>query len=177
MTNNPHSYLRSTLACAGLVLALLFVTGCANYRLGQPAELPFTTLYVPPVKNRSMAPQVQALLSQQIIAKLQEQQAIKIVDSPSADATLQVIVTDYERNVAATQQSDTYLAESFGLTLDATVILTDNRTDKAFIPAREVSATQQAFVTGGFQPSEYEAMPVLTAKLADKIVNMVTSTW
>lgn len=117
------------------------------------------------------------MLTQQIIADLQEQRAIKIVDSPSADATLIVTVTDYERSVAATQQSDTYLAQSFNLIMRASVELKDNRSSKDYIEGREVTASQQAFVTGGFQPSEYEAMPVLTEKIATKVTNMVTSVW
>lgn len=124
-----------------------------------------------------MAPQVQALLTQQIIAQLQEQQAIKISSSPSADATLEVVVFDYERSVAATQSSDTYLGQSFNLTLEASVSLRNNRDGTDYFKERNVSATQQAFVTGGFLPSEYEAMPPLTEKLALKIVNMTTSVW
>jgi len=160
-----------------LLLAVLLIGGCSHYQLGQPGELPFKTVFVPPVKNTSFAPQVQAMLTQQIITSLQEQEAIKIVSSPKADATLKVTVVDFDRNVAATQDSDTFVAESFYLIMVARVELTDNRTSEVLIEGRRVEANQQAFVTGGFQSSEYQALPVLTEKVAQKVTNMVTSVW
>ncbi|WOO40683.1 LptE family protein [Rubellicoccus peritrichatus] len=168
---------RSISAFVLLTLLAGLIAGCSHYRLGEPGELPFKTVYVPPVKNSSFAPQVQAMLTQQIIAQLQEQQAIKIVSSPPSDVTLYVKVTNYDRDVASTQASDTFLAESFNLIMEAEVTLADNRTSKNLISNRSVSASQQAFITGGFQPSEYQAMPVLTEDVANKVTNMVTSVW
>lgn len=168
---------RSLFSLAFLGLLACFIAGCSHYHLGGPGELPFKTVYVPPVKNSSFAPQVQAMLTQQVIAKLQEQQAVKIVSSSSADVTLYVTVTDYDRDVASTQASDTFLAESFNLIMVADVTLADNRTGKNLITSRPIEASQQAFVTGGFQPSEYQAMPVLTEEVASKVSDMVTSVW
>lgn len=168
----------TTLIRITAILALGLLAACSHYRLGQPGELPFTTLYVPPVKNQSYAPQVQAMLTQQLIASLQEQQAIRIVSQPgAADATLEVTITDYRRDVASTQQGDTFLAQSFSLIMDASVTLKNNRTGQIYMNGRPLQASQQAFITGGFQPSEYEAMVVLTQKLADQITNNVTSVW
>lgn len=159
------------------LFALCLIAGCSHYKLGQPGELPFKTVYVPPVENASFAPQIQAMLTQQIITSLQEQQAIRISSSPSADATLLVNVVTYERNVAATQASDTFLAESFNLIMEASVTLTDNRSGEVLINGRPAYASQQAFITGGFLSSEYQAMPVLTEKVAEEVTDMVTSVW
>ena len=44
------------------VLALFtsaFISGCNSYQLGNPAELPFESIYIKPVSNDSFAPQAQ----------------------------------------------------------------------------------------------------------------------
>ncbi len=163
-----------------LSLALLFLfagSACSSYRLGPPGELPFKTVYVEPVTNQSYAPQVQALLTDDIIESLLQGGRVKVTSKEEADAILSVQVVNYFRNVGATLPQDTGRAQSFDLTLSANIHLQDTRTGNSYIKERPVTVTQQAFVQGGFQTAEYQAMPVLTRKMARAINDIVTSVW
>lgn len=161
------------------LLMLFLITGsaCSNYRLGQPGELPFKSVYVEPVINQTYAPQVQALLTDNIIESLLQVGRVRVTSKENADAILHVRVVNYYRNVSATMTQDTGRAQSFDLTLIADVDLQNARTGAYYFKDRPVSATQQAFVQGGFQTAEYQAMPVLTRELARKINDIVTSVW
>lgn len=158
-----------------LLVASLF-SACSHYQLGTPAELPFKTVYVAPAANESFAPQVQAVLSQQIADALLRE-GVKLAGESSADATLEVTITRYERDASATQSGDTALAESFNLIIDATATLTNSKTGEAYFTNRPHSSNQHAFIEGGFQTSEYQATPVLLERLAQQIKNSVVSVW
>lgn len=162
--------------------ALLFaltcacLAGCANYQLGDRVEQPYDTVYVKPVVNRSFAPQADALLAAQVIEDLNRSGQVKTGDS-DADVTLEIYLVDYQRGVTATRPQDTQAARAFSLTLVASITLTNNRTGEVYIKEREMSASQQAFTEGGFIQSEYQAMPVLTRKLAEDIASQVLGAW
>lgn len=170
----PTRFRLSVVALAALALVL---GACSHYRLGPPGELPFRTLYVKPVKNNSFAPQAGALLTTQTISDLQSHANLKIVEDPTADATLEIIIMSYDREVSAPQRQDTGLAESYLLIMECKLTLTDNRSGKVLMQDRLVRAEQQAFVQGGFQIAEYQAMPVLTREVAKKIDDAVISVW
>lgn len=165
----PHLLL-SALAC------LLWLSGCANYQLGDRVDLPFQTVYVEPVVNHSFAPQAEVILAKQVIEDLNRGGQVKTADA-KADATLSIVLSDYQRGVTATRPQDTQQARAFSLTLTASITLTNNRTGEVYLEQREITASQQAFTDGGFIQSEYQAMPVLTRQLAEKISNQVLSAW
>ena len=157
-------------------IALVIITGCSHYKLGDVSSLPFRTIYVAPAKNSSFAPQAQAILTQQVSDALLRS-GLKLAGPNQADVTLNLEITHYERRVSATQADDTALAESFTLVMDATSTLSHNSLDKLYYSNRPHSASQQTYINDGFQASEYQATPALTQQLADDIANSVTSVW
>lgn len=158
------------------LLCLWLAPGCANYQLGDKAAVPFKTVYVKPIINRSFAPQAEVTLASQIITDLNQSGRVKTAE-PGADATLEVILVDYQKAVSATEARDTQAARGFSLYLTAWVTLKNNKTGEVYLENFPVTAEQQAFTSGGFIQSEYQAMPVLTRQLAENISNQVLGAW
>lgn len=159
---------------------LLFVAlaGCSHYQLGTAAKLSFNTLYVQPVANQTLLPQAQALLSTQIRERFARDGRVTLVNSAQgADATLTVTISDYHRDVATVREGDTGLARKFTLTFGATCSLHDNRGDKWLFEKRPVSTQRDAFTEGGQLQAEYQALPLLTESLADRITHAVLDVW
>ena len=152
-------------------------SGCARYHLGQAADTPFKTLYIEPVSNRSFAPQAQALLTENLIEAFLRDGKVRVVDKNQAEATLSVILTRYDREIAARQEDDTFLGRTFGVTLEAQVSLLDNLTGNLYFAGRTLSANDNVLIDDGLPQSEYQTMPVLTRSLAQKIKNTVVSVW
>lgn len=175
--SNHLAFMKQSFLFSFLSAILLFGAGCKHYQLGSPSELPFTVVYLEPARNESFAPQAQALVSQQVAERLLRSGQVKLGTEAEADAVLSITLTQYEREISATQEADTSLAEGFNLKLVADVTLTSTKTGQDYFKNRTVKATQRAYLAGGFQNSEYQVTPVLTDSLAEEVVNTVLSTW
>jgi hypothetical protein len=164
--------------CVGLLWAAS-VGGCAHYNLGSGAPPPFHSLYVPPVRNNSFAPQAQATLSDQVRQSLLQEGTFTLANPADADAKLDIVVTDYKPNEAATSLNNTLNASSYTLTLTVECTLTDLRSGKVYFKNRPISASVEAFVQGGndFSEAEYQAMPNLARALALQIKDTLVGTW
>lgn len=164
-----------TVALASVVA----LAGCAHYHLGSSGTLPFHSLYVPPVRVMASVPQAAAPTSQFLRQSLLQEGNLQLADQADADATLDVIITNYERGADATQQNNTLNAVSFTLQIEATCTLVDNRSGKVYFKNRKIQVLEQAFVQNGvsFNESEYQAMPRLARDLSQKIKDAVVSTW
>lgn len=161
------------------LMITLLLAGCSCYKLGNPAlaSLPFKTLYVKPVINKSFVPQAQALVSEQLIRLLQ-QSGIEITQcEEAADATLIVVLEKYDHTVFSTKSTDTTLASSFIVFLFGSVTLMNNETCKPYFENTKVVATFNVEANDSVQRVLYQDMPVLTQKLANLIRNLVVGTW
>ncbi len=170
-----------------LSVAILGLAGCANYRLGTGGTLSFSSLYIAPVKNKVLMAQTQAITTTQIREAFEKDGRVELVDSShGADATLEVNLTNYHRDIAATREDDTGLAREFQITLTATCTLRDNRTGKLLFEDRQVFVRKNAFTDNGIPgvldsgnqlQSEYNTFPLLATALAEKITHAVLDVW
>lgn len=168
------SLLLSLVAAAAFALLL---GGCAGYQLGAGAKLPFDSIYVAPVINRSLAPQAQALLTEQTQTRLIQSGRVKVEGKGAAQAQLTITLVDFKRTLAITQAADTQLARAFDLELVAEITVKDNRRGVVYIDAQRVRATQQVFADGSEALAERNAMPALTGSLALAIADAVEGVW
>lgn len=175
-----------------LAAALVFLglgLGCSNYRLGSATTLPFATLYVSPATTKILLPQGQAIVTTHLRSAFLRDSRVVLVNSPeAADATLDLEITDYRRDVATQRRDDTGLARKFSLHLTARGTLKDNRSGKVYFAQREVIARRDAYtdspftltsgsnVSGQLQ-SEYQALPLLAEALAEKLTHAVLDVW
>jgi hypothetical protein len=167
-----RSHLLSAATC------LLLLTACSHYQLGTGGKLTFATLYVAPAKNESRLPQAQAILTTQVREALARDGRVALANSPqSADATLEIVIRDYHRDVASVKESDTGLARKFTLTLGVTCTLRDNRSATVYFADRPIDTRRDAFTDGGQLQSEYQSVPLLAESLAQKIARAVLDTW
>jgi outer membrane lipopolysaccharide assembly protein LptE/RlpB len=164
---------------AAAVLVLGALAGCSHYTLGPAGDLPFHSLYVEPVLSSAYVAQGQAPVTEMLRQSLLQEDNVKLTDQADADATLEVVLTDYHRDIAATAQNNTLNAQSYDLTLTAKCTLVDNRTGKIYFKERLVTTTLTAYIQGGdsFNESEYQTVTKLARDLGKKIKDAVISTW
>ncbi len=174
----PSSAISLLLAFTCLLSSVVWLTGCANYRLGTGSTLKFSTLYVTPVTSEALIPQARVLVTTQIREALLRDGRVTLVDSPeAADATLNVSLHSYGRTVAVSRTDDTGLARRFDVKLEARATLIDNRTKQPYFAQRPIEATRGVFTDSGLVPSEYEALPLLAEILGKEAVHAVLDTW
>ena len=97
---------------AAACLAAAF-SGCSNYRLaGTATNLPFSSVYVQPVRNVSFAPQAAPILTNAISKSLMQVPDLRVAYRSEAQAVLSTTIVDYEKVPVATKERDTALAAS-----------------------------------------------------------------
>ena len=102
------------------ILVLGLLSGCANYQLGSPAEIPFKSLYIKPATNHSFAPQAQPIISAQLRETFIRDARVRLVaHEQDAEAVLYVDLAEYDSNAAARNSNDTVRANSFNILLSA----------------------------------------------------------
>lgn len=169
------------------LLALAAAAGCSHYQVGTQGRLPFATVYVAPVQNRTLLPQAQAEISAQLRTALANDGRVSLANSPeAADATLSVVIVDFHREVAAVREQDTGLAGEFSETLGALCSLRDNRANRFFFENRPLSTHRDVFadsgdphssLVGNQLQSEYNTLPLLAQSLADRVAHAVLDVW
>ena len=161
-----------------VALALAALTGCSHYQLGTDGQPGFSTLYIEPVKNKTLLPQAHAVIGTQLRAAFERDGRVTLVASPeAADATLRLSVRDYHRDVTSLQEADTALARKLTLTLAVDCTLRDRRTGQALFTERTITSQRDAFVDGGQLQSEYQTLPLLAEALAKKVAHTVLDVW
>ncbi len=157
------------------------LTGCQHYQLGSSAQLPFRSIYIQPVLNKSYAPQAQSLVTTNLINSFLRDGRVRVTDPAQADATLVVTLKNYEKKLAATQNSDYGRARTVSLRLVATFDLVNNRDGSFFFQDRSLDAEELIFSSSDNNASlpkaEYQSMPELAHKLANNIHNSIVDVW
>lgn len=159
-------------------LLALCSAGCAGYRLGTGSHLEFASLHVAPVQMRALVPQAQPLLTSAVREAFLKDGRVTIATSrEAAEATLQIVVRDYRRDIATVRPGDTGLARKFIVTLAVDATLTSTRDGSAFFSNRRLEAKRDVFTDSGQQHAEYQILPLLAQDLADKLTHAVLDTW
>lgn len=170
--------MKKNVILSGILLAIVALSaGCAHYHTGAGNKLPFKTLYVAPAKNDSLAPQAQALLTGQVRNKILADSRIELKNEDNADATLEITICDFETNVGSTKGTDSIVANSLNVSLGVNITLEMQNKDEILLKNHHVSAEVEVLSQDGYEEAQYQAMPKLTQKLADKIYILISTPW
>lgn len=161
-----------------LATSALF-SGCSNYRLaGTPTDLPFSSVYVKPVRNDSYAPQATNLLTNAISNAINQTPQLRTAYEGDAQAILTTTLIEYRRVPVATKANDTALAASYAMQATASCTLTRSNGDVIF-KNRKVKARAMLYLNknNDVLGNEYQNMPVLMRELGGKIKDAVIGIW
>ena len=168
------------------ILALVAVS-CAHYTLGNDAQpLPFSTVYVKPVVNKSFAPQTAQMVSSKLAEFLSQTPNLRLVSEDEAQAVLEVVLVDYFNRPYATRADDTALAASFSHEIVAKCTLYKSDGTYLFkdktVKYRAISYIERADPAlggggGNAQGPEYQAMSELARGLARRVADEALGIW
>lgn len=167
------SRLRSLLwLCATLALS-----GCAAYQWETPPTSIPQDIHLAPVVNRSTAPQIRALLTDELRETFLRMGGWSLRSEKDASAVIEVTVLDYTRRRAATSSADTERGLSFDTKLTAEVRVRDAATDKDLLPPFTVEVTGVALEAPNLPENERSALGPLCGRLASQIQDRLRDGW
>ncbi len=159
------------------LFSLGLLSACSHYYLGRSTPLPFDSLAIVPVKSQCFAPQLQALINDQLVHSFVSDGTVSILPEDKAEATLHITLSEFEQLLSSTREADTGLARSYDVTLVADCTLVDNKTQTPLFEHCKVSSTLNLQVESSFVDVQYQAMPALAKTLAQKIRDRVLDNW
>lgn len=161
-----------------LFAAAFTLGGCASYRVGSPAELPYRAIRVAPAVNRSDLPQIEALLSSAMRHEIEQSSALELSTGGRADALLEISVLEAKREMVAVSPDDVGRARKFELTLLLSVSLRDTAdSSKFYFRDRTITVTQDIYTDSGQITAEYQATPELARLAATQVSELIVDLW
>lgn len=171
--NRFWKFASTPLILVSSLLVLFLFSACSHYHLGKMAEPSFRTIAISPILSDGFAPQVQAILRDQLIREFLSDGTLEILPMESADVVLEIVLTDFSQLMTASRSQDTALARSYEVSIKALCTLVDSRTQEIVWENEEVEAVLNLQVNSDFVDVQYQAIPALTRNLAEKIIQQV----
>lgn len=163
------------------LLPLFFLfSGCLGYRIGpiQPTFMEGVhTIAVPTVRNETLIPRAEVLVSDTIIRQIQEDGTYKVASSDrTADAILECEIQQLVRRPARTVIGDVQATEEFEMTLVIHYRVIRMATG-AVVDDRTTNGTTTFFVSGDVNEDERQAIPLAAQNAATHIVADISEGW
>ncbi|CAI9086260.1 hypothetical protein A7K73_06290 [Candidatus Methylacidiphilum fumarolicum] len=160
--------------CIGLV-------GCSGgYRLGSiggPAIQGIKTIYVPTVKNKTVIPGLQSMVTNEIIRAIDNDGTMQTSRNVDADAELDVTIVDFNRVILRPEILDPFTTAEYKLIITASVTLINRKLGRATIKGAQVSGSSYYFTQTNMPEAQRQDLPLVAEDLANRIVNLLTEGW
>lgn len=164
------------LSALSVLLALFSLVGCVGYRLGSTLPPDIKTVYVPLFANKSREPLVENNATAALIAELQKDGTLKVVNMENADVVLECTLTSVSLNPLRYNRSDVTKPNEYRLTLAASLTLKRVRDQEVLCEASVIGESTFPFV-GNLTSAKQSAMPRAAEDLAKRIVEKAVEAW
>jgi hypothetical protein len=161
-----------TAACG---LILLF-TGCLGYHVG-PAKPPYLkdvhTIGIPVVRNYTLLPRIEGLVTDTIIRQVQQDGTYKVAPPGDGDATLLVYIQKVQRTPARSVNGNVLLTAEFELDIGMRFQLIERGTG-LILDSGLVDGTTSFFVSSDVEQDEQQAIPLAAEQAAIRLVSQIS---
>lgn len=161
-----------------LCLAGLALSSCSSYSR-HAAKPPFSKLYIEPVDNRTVAPQVIAVFSRNLREEFMRDATVQLVDRDQAEAVLTLRLTAYDNATGSFSRSDAGQVGSLLMQIGATGNLI-GKDGTIYFENRPFQRTTHVFTNTGPQDlpaGRYQSIPLVAQQIARDVKNAVNGTW
>jgi hypothetical protein len=157
------------------VLAGLFFSGCAGYRLGpvNGAVAGERSIQVLPFNNQTLQPRLGDALTQSLRERIQTDGTFRLATQGPGDVILTGVILGYKRQGIGYLSTDAATPEDFRLEVVAHVIARDAVSGKVLLD-KDVHGHTLVHVGSDLASAERQALPLLAGDLAQNIAEFVT---
>jgi hypothetical protein len=166
-----------TAACA---LAALIQAGCAGYRVGDISGRDLQgvqSVYVPTVKNTSLQPDLQMIVTNAIIRRFNNDGTLTVNGTTSADSELDVTITSVDETAERSSTSDILVTAQYQVTIKATATYVNRKLGRKIFENYPVTGSTTFFTQADIQEGERQALPLAAQDLAVNTVKLITEGW
>lgn len=135
-----------------------------------------TTIAVPPFKNETLYPRVEALFSQTLIQQLQQDGTYTVGPERTSDVTLEGTVSSIDRVPARSIRGNVIATSEFELEVTIEYKVIRNSTGQ-ILDERKVKGRTTYFVGADIQQDERQAIPRAAQDASIRLVNLISEGW
>lgn len=163
-----------------MVAAMMVLSGCAGYRVGNVSGRNLQgvrSVYVPMVKNASLQPDVQPLVTNAIISRFNDDGTLTVSQNNNADSELDVTVTSVTETQVSNSVNDINITTQYQINMQATATYVNRRLGRKIFENVQVSGITNFFTQANIQEGIRQAIPLAAQDLANHTVKLVTEGW
>ena len=159
----------------GLLVAL--AGGCAGYRLGPTANLPYRSVAVPMFKNKTLKPQLEAQITNAIIKRFQTDGTLRIEAAAAADIVITGQITKFYRHELRAVRADVNTPREYRIFVEARIEARVRTTGELVFTPVTVEGHADAFIGTDLQSTDEQALPLVADDLAKRVVPLLAERW
>ena len=159
----------------GLIgLAALLTGGCAGYRLGPSNDLAAgaQSVFVEPFRNETLQPRLEDDTTREVRKGLTSEGTFRNGRRGSADLVVRGTILSFSRSGLSYDPTDPQTPTDYSLSMEARVTV-HRRDTGELVWQRNVSGSTQVRSQGDLQSAERQAIPLLAANLARRVVDLI----
>ncbi|WP_246186532.1 LPS assembly lipoprotein LptE [Methylacidimicrobium tartarophylax] len=164
-----------------LLLLLPILTGCSGgYRLGAIGGKQMhglRTIWIPTVRNKTIIPQLQSMVTNEIISAFDNDGSLRTVGPGEADAELDVTLTDFTRIPIRPELLDPLTTAEYRFVLIGSATLMNRKLGRNTINGVGVSGSSFFFTQINMPEAQRQVMPWVAQDFAKRVVTLVTEGW
>jgi outer membrane lipopolysaccharide assembly protein LptE/RlpB len=171
--------MRSKLLHSALVALACAITfsGCAGYHLGSMLPPDVQSVYVPTFVNKTKEPLLEVDTTSATIEELQKDGSLKVAEADTADATLEVTLTDFDLSPVSFRKDIDTAAKEYRMTITVAYVLRRRADNVVVSESPRVSGDATFELIGNMSSSKLRGLPKASTDLAHKIVEQLVETW
>jgi hypothetical protein len=157
--------------------ALLLLAGCMGYQLGGTRPEGIETVHLAPVINATTEPAIELQVSHALLQRIHFDGRLKVRNtSDSADAIIEVKLTDYTLTAIAFRDDLKTTPEQYRMRITGSAILKDAKTGETLSESKTYGETRFSFESD-LTTSKRNALPRAAQELAKFMVDDLIERW
>jgi len=135
------------------------------------------SVYVPVVKNASLEPDLQVLVTNAIIQRFNSDGTVEVNQNANADSELDVTIASVKRYAVASSTTNILETSEYQLTIEAKATFVNRKLGRKIFENVTVTGNTLFFTQSDILEGERQALPLLAHDLANNVVSLVTEGW
>lgn len=161
-------------------LCLAGLSGCAGYRVGNISGRDLQgvhSVYVPVAKNASLEPDIEVVVTNDIIRAFETDGTLSVNPSIDADSEFDITIDSVSRSPLRSNSSNILITTEYLLTIHATITFVNRKLGRKIFENASVSGSTTFFTQADINEGERQALPLAAENLGENAVRLVTEGW
>jgi hypothetical protein len=159
-------------------LAVLFLNGCAGYKLGSTLPSDIRTIYVPTCLNQTDEPLIEINVTRGVVSEIQMDGTLKLVNTEAeADAVLEITLLKFWINPVSYASDSASTPNAYRMNIKASFYLRRVRDNVVLVESPSLTGWAEFSMTGDMTTAKSVALRPAAEDLGERIVANVTEVW